>query len=271
MTAPLISYQSPWTRCALSHLVLRDPYPVNTASTPAPDSGGGLPVDPTEVRDDTRDEQPERRGPGRASRHGSRALARLLADQGALDGRTWIARQLREIRADLAADAGGPERLTARERILIDRIAAAVLICSTIEAHVFASEAPITDAGELLPILRKGYTAHVQSLSRMLQALGLRPERAERLPSLNEYLAGGSDATAEGNGASKPERSAAGAVVREEHVAGDGRRDTGHLGDVSAEPEAERAGRCERESTVTTETPTTEATAGRRPSEEDAA
>jgi hypothetical protein len=105
----------------------------------------------------------------------------LLARR-AVDGRTWIARALKELRDELAADAGGVERLTGRERMLIDRCAAAALICMTIERHVFSSAKPIDDAGELLPVLRKGYTAHVQSLSRMLQALGLRPERADQGP-----------------------------------------------------------------------------------------
>jgi hypothetical protein len=114
-------------------------------------------------------------------------LSRFIAG-GKLDRRTWIARALAEIRRELAADAGGFERMTARERVLLDRCAAATLICSTIEAHVFGHD-PITDAGELMPILRRGYVTHVQSLSRMLQALGLRPARGEKLPTLTEYLA----------------------------------------------------------------------------------
>lgn len=124
--------------------------------------------------------QPKEHGTGRwAKKHGARALSDYIA-AGKIDGRTWIGKALRDLRLELAADAGGLEHLTARERMLIDRCAAAALICSTIEGHVFTSDRLVDDAGELLPILRRGYTSHVQSLSRMLQALGLRPDRADK-------------------------------------------------------------------------------------------
>src|SRR5262245_8914317 len=77
---------------------------------------------------------PMRKPTGRSPKHGARALSRHLA-AGTLDGRTWVAKQLKDVRLELAADAGGLEHLTARERILIDRCAAAVLIVSSIEAH----------------------------------------------------------------------------------------------------------------------------------------
>jgi hypothetical protein len=142
---------------------------------------------------------------GRPPKSGARALAKHIAT-GTLDQRTWIARTLRALRDDLARDRGcfrptDDPRETARcydgtcahlsagERMLLDRCAAATLICSTIEGHVFGhADRLVDDAGELLPILRKGYVSHVQSLSRMLQALGLRPERAEQIPSLESYL-----------------------------------------------------------------------------------
>ena len=129
-------------------------------------------------------EQPKEHGTGRyAKKHGARALSDYIA-AGKIDGRTWIGKALRDLRLELAADAGGLDHLTARERMLIDRCAAAALICSTIEGHVFTSDRLVDDAGELLPILRKGYVTHVQSLSRMLQALGLSPARADRTGTL---------------------------------------------------------------------------------------
>ncbi|MGE3149741.1 MAG: hypothetical protein AB7K04_11805 [Pseudorhodoplanes sp.] len=135
--------------------------------------------------------------PGQYERkHGARGLARYIAS-GQIDGRTWIGRALRDIRLELAADAGGLEHLSARELVLIDRCAAAALICTAIERHVFAREQPIDEAGELLPVLRKGYVTHVASLSRMLQALGLRPDRADSLPSLGEYIASRSNGPAD--------------------------------------------------------------------------
>jgi hypothetical protein len=153
-----------------------------------------------------------RRAPGPPLKSGARALARHLA-AGTLDGRTWIAKALRDIRQELADDAGGLDRLSARELLLLDRCAAGAIICMSIESHVFSTDKPITDAGELLPVLRRGYVSHVQSLSRMLQALGLRPDPTEKGPSLHEYLEMRSRESEEAASAQPPAPESAAAAV----------------------------------------------------------
>lgn len=129
------------------------------------------------------------RGPRAAHRppkHGARALARHLAN-GSLDGRSWIARALRDIRDDLAADRGGLESCSAAERILIERAAALSVIVQSIEHWVFSQAGVVTPDGELLSVLRKGYATHSANLARMLLALGLE-RRAKQVPSLAAYL-----------------------------------------------------------------------------------
>lgn len=116
----------------------------------------------------------ERRPPGRAPRHGSRALARLLKAN-ELDRRTRTGKMLSALEHDLASDAGGLDALTARERMLLKRCAAQALIISSIEAWAFG-QATILDADSgLLPVLAKSYLGYCNSLRRSLESLGLRP------------------------------------------------------------------------------------------------
>lgn len=129
-----------------------------------------------------------RYGGGRPPKHGARMLERLLQTN-QLDRRTRTAQLLEAIRADIADDAGGWDRLTTRERILVDRIAAETLLCSAMENFALGQPSPITEGGELLGVLRKSYTAHSANLARMLAQLGLRPERTAKVPELREYIA----------------------------------------------------------------------------------
>jgi hypothetical protein len=98
---------------------------------------------------------------------------------------------LRAIATELAEDRGGWEHCTTGERILIERCAAVTLLCSSIEAHVFKGNGPVTPNGELLSVLRKGYISHFAALTRALTELGLRPERANqpRVPSIAQFMA----------------------------------------------------------------------------------
>lgn len=130
----------------------------------------------------------ERSGPrgGRPATHGAKLFARLF-EQNALDGRTGPAKLLSAVADDLANDRGGWEHCTAAEEIAIRRAAFLTILCATIENWVLQN-GPITD-GELVSVVRKGYGTHQQNLMRTLALLGLRPDRAEQLPSLQEYLA----------------------------------------------------------------------------------
>jgi hypothetical protein len=146
--------------------------------------------------------------PGRPPKHGARALERLL-QQNKLDKRTRTAKLLQSIANDLAADAGGWAHLTAREKLLVERCAAQALIVASLEGWVFQQASLIDAGGEMLGVLRKGYTAHVAALARNLVALGLKPNTAKKLPTLGEYLASRqsgaeSDAPAAGSPSPQP-------------------------------------------------------------------
>lgn len=129
--------------------------------------------------------------PGQWERkHGARALSRHLA-AGSLDGRTWVARALAAIGDALADDRGGWTNVTAAERLLIERCAAETLFLRAIEAWALRQLELIVNDGDgprLLAPLAKGYTSHLSALTRALQALGIRPDKVERLPDLREYL-----------------------------------------------------------------------------------
>ena len=140
------------------------------------------------------------RPPGRPPKHYVRWLARQLKENG-LDGRTSMAKALQFIANDLAEDVGGWANLTNRETVLVRRTAALVLLCETIEHHVFSQPTPFTDAGELLAVLSKNYIAYSNTVRLNLVALGLKPDKTPKLPSLAEYLQQRAQQTATGNGA----------------------------------------------------------------------
>lgn len=135
---------------------------------------------------------------GRPPKHGARALAKHLA-AGSLDGRTWIAQALKSIRDDLARDRGGLEHCSAAERLLIDMTSAQVLIVNAMQNYILTRD-PINDKGELLSVLRKGYATHAANLSRNLQALGLKADKADKVPSLASYLEQRSASNSNGSG-----------------------------------------------------------------------
>ena len=129
-----------------------------------------------------------KRPPGRPPKHHARWLARRLKENG-LDGRTGPAKLLK-LRADeLADDAGGWPNMTNREAMLVRRTAALLLLCETIEHHVFTQESPFTATGELLAVLSKSYIAYSNTVRLNLVALGLKPEQPGALPTLQQYLA----------------------------------------------------------------------------------
>lgn len=131
------------------------------------------------------------RQPGRPPKSGARALARHLA-AGTLDRRTGIARDFYKIQDALVADRGGWSNVSAGEQLLIERVAAETLFLRAIEGWAFRQGNIIDEVGiegpRLLAPLAKGYTSHLSAFTRALAALGLRPDKVERLPSLGEYL-----------------------------------------------------------------------------------
>jgi hypothetical protein len=124
---------------------------------------------------------------GRPGKHGSRALQRLM-NKNALDQRTATARMLRQIRADLAEDAGGEAALTGREKALLDRTSALLLICSSIEAWTFKQQDLLTKDGTLPAVLTNNYLSFVNTARLNLIALGLKPAKPNSEPDLHSYI-----------------------------------------------------------------------------------
>ena len=125
---------------------------------------------------------------GRKPKHGARQLQRALAAN-ELDGRTKVARMLRELRTDLAADLGGWECCSVRQRMLIEEAATQKLIVASVLNY--AGSHPnelISNKGELMPVLRHSYLAWSAQLVRTLLAIGLEPKRADGPEDLEQYL-----------------------------------------------------------------------------------
>jgi hypothetical protein len=167
----------------------------------------------------------------RPPKHGARALERRIR-QNDLDGRTVTARALAQIGDALAEDRGGWSNVTAGERLLIERAAASVLFLRAIESWALRQPAIVLtgkDGARLLGPLQKGYTSHLGALTRALAALGVRPDKVDRLPDLSDYL----QRHANGNGydgAQRQPRSDAAPNARAEGQADDSASQSGSVG-----------------------------------------
>jgi hypothetical protein len=111
-----------------------------------------------------------------------------MMTKNALDQRTATARMLRQIRADLAEDAGGEAALTGRERALLDRTASVLLLCSSIEAWAFKQKDLLTKEGMLPAVLTNNYLSFVNTARLNLVALGLKPTKPDGDQDLSTYL-----------------------------------------------------------------------------------
>jgi hypothetical protein len=124
-------------------------------------------------------------------KHGGRMLQRVLS-QNELDGRTNIAKGYYAAQDGLAADRGGWEHTTTAEKMLIEVAASELVVIRSIFAWAAKQPSVVTETGDgprLLGPLAKGYTSHVGALTRALGALGIRPDKVERLADLGTLLA----------------------------------------------------------------------------------
>ena len=120
---------------------------------------------------------------GRPGKHGARSLARVLRGN-ELDARTAVARDFYAAQDALADDRGGWSNVTAAERMLIEVSAAELLIVRAMFAWAARQPSIITETAEgprLLGPLAKGFTSHAGALTRALGALGIRPDKVDRL------------------------------------------------------------------------------------------
>jgi hypothetical protein len=123
-------------------------------------------------------------------KHGGRMLQRVLA-QNAIDGRTNVAKDFYGAQDGLAEDRGGWAQTTTAERMLIEVAASELVVIRSIFAWAAKQPSVVTETADgprLLGPLAKGYTSHVGALTRALGALGIRPDRVERLADLSELL-----------------------------------------------------------------------------------
>ena len=128
------------------------------------------------------------RGNGNALKHGGWSVLRAPA-HGRLDGRTGLAKVVRQVRDALVRDLGAErlEDLSQQQRLLVARVVAKSLFAEATEAWL-VDHGVIGEDGTVAAALGKHYLAVANSLRLDLQALGLR--RVPRpVPSLEEYLA----------------------------------------------------------------------------------
>jgi hypothetical protein len=104
--------------------------------------------------------------------------AKLLC-LGDLDGRTVAAKRANALVAELENDLGGSEHLSASQRVLVRRAAAAVAVAEHLEASWIAGHA--IDVGAL--------TTLTNTISRVCGQLGLERKPRDITPSIEQFAA----------------------------------------------------------------------------------
>jgi hypothetical protein len=102
-----------------------------------------------------------------------------LMTLGDLDGRTAAARAAKALIADLEADLGGADRLSAGERVIVGRAAVATAMIEDIEARWLS--------GRSLDVA--AYCALVNVQRRLLTTVGLQRRPRDVTPALADYVA----------------------------------------------------------------------------------
>lgn len=126
------------------------------------------------------------RAPGRPIDHGLRKLADDYKRRELLNGPMVDA--YRERFLEITDDHGGIANMTGSQVTLAESAALASLITRCMADEVFRRGSVFGEDGELLPFLGKNYIGWANTLRQNLMALGLKPDRAEQAPSLDQYL-----------------------------------------------------------------------------------
>ncbi len=129
---------------------------------------------------------------GRPHKHGGYCLS-FARDELLRREHPRVRQYLEDVRAGLVRDvAGGEDRLTEQQRVMIDRIISRLAICRLIEIHVSKNGAFMKYKGkpvsELVPALGQSYLAYVNSIDRALVALGLDKKKADEVLDLGRYI-----------------------------------------------------------------------------------
>jgi hypothetical protein len=98
-----------------------------------------------------------------------------------LDGRSREARRIKTIAMDLAVYLGGPERVNAAQRLLIDRAAVDLVRLEKLDARMTAGTLTELD-GRIAHALRN-------SVRLVLRDLGLPPPASSAAPSFDQHIA----------------------------------------------------------------------------------
>lgn len=134
--------------------------------------------------------------------HGLRKLEALLkGNERKLDGRGRVMRLLKQRALDWADDAGGIAYLNNRQQTLLWHTAAVSLMVESILHWSLVQPSLLDGNHEMLAPLRKSLIAYLNAERRGLETLGLKPDKADRVPSLQEYLAARAATSEGGNGA----------------------------------------------------------------------
>jgi hypothetical protein len=152
--------------------------------------------------------RPLKRTYGRPQTHRLYALKRAVAEAGDrwLDDLRDTGRALRDWRDGILADLGGPDAVSAQERVIVELATKTYLMVESIDRFLLEQPSLVNKSRrQLFPVVLQRQQL-ADSLARYMTQLGLK-RRAKALPSLGEYLAGRS-----GNGAgsdrSRPESDA---------------------------------------------------------------
>jgi len=122
----------------------------------------------------------------RPTTHGLRQLDRRRREHG-LDKATI--KILHDLVTDIADDAGGAENMTTRELWLAEGAAFAKFVIGQGMDYIVRQGSVFDASGQFHPVLGKYLLAWMNTLRLNLEALGLRPERDAKVPSLAAYLA----------------------------------------------------------------------------------
>src|SRR5579862_8653596 len=142
---------------------------MDSGTTPLP-SRVAAPSKPARRR-----KSPFRRPPGRPPDHGATMLTRVLRGVA-----------LRRTREELLAHLGGETEATVPERILIDEVAKARIICASVGSWLLERESLATPSGDLLSAV-EAHARLLNQLAKVLKLLGLK--RAAREVTVADEIA----------------------------------------------------------------------------------
>ena len=103
------------------------------------------------------------------------------------DLRTTEGRQLKQMMDELVDDLGGPEAISAKQKLILQNVRSKMIVLLQIGKYIDEQETLIKD-GRLLPILRESYSGYTETLRRDIQALTDLVSDKGKGPDLSAYI-----------------------------------------------------------------------------------